>query len=326
MDLNDIDVSQRQVWLRAFYGFDPEGSGYLGFTREGQRQDMMAHMNDGDVILIYGAVESLTQSDLRAQALGFLEIELIPCTDRERMSDEAYQWKLDRGFADRWTHGITVRRAWRTRNRVGIATIAPDAYESKHRFTRTTKAILLRPDERVRALSHPVVQVNVFGEAPIAEVELGRGTMETVLRPSKGILPALGQRTSTYEDGDNVLYLMMLSANADAFLRKGAAVFGHALVKVGRTNDIARRVKEVNCGFPERACFRWQAIAQHEFSSVADAHDAETELKKHFAERFTSQGNEFFSGDGQRLKESFFGFCAMKSPKILGAPRRAKGL
>lgn len=62
---------------------------------------MLSQMNDGDLVLIYGAVEELTDQNLRAQALGFLEIEADVCDDRSRMSAEAYQWKLDRGLEGR---------------------------------------------------------------------------------------------------------------------------------------------------------------------------------------------------------------------------------
>ncbi len=326
MEVSGIDIADRQIWLRAFYGFDPEGAGYIGFTKEGQRQSMMDQMRNGDLVLIYGAVEKLTDQELRAQALGFLEIELVPCRDRDRMSDSSYKWKLDRGFEERWTHGIIVRRAWRVRNRVGIATIAPKAYESKNRFTRTTKAILLEADERERALSHPVRQVNVFGEPIIAESELAKGTIDAVLKPSKGIAPSLGQRSSNYVDGENLLYLMLLTGGADSLLSKGAAGFGHALAKVGRTNDAVRRIKEVNCGFPQQAMFRWKVEHQRKFENVAKAHAAEDEIKAIFATRFRSQGNEFFSGDRKQLIEAFQDYCSAGAPRILGAPAKAQGL
>ena len=326
MDISDLDMTERQVWLRAFYGFDPEGAGYIGFTHEGQRRDMMEKMRNGDLVLIYGAVEDLTDRDLRAQALGFLEVELEECVARDRMSDDSYQWKVDHQFEDRWNYGIKVRKAWRVRNRVGIGSIAPKACESKNRFTRTTKAILLEPEERERALSHTVFQVNVFGEPPIPSTDLREGTMEAVLKPSRGIVPGLGERSSNYVDGDNWLYLMILTVSADAFLTKGSAVFGDALVKVGRTNDVARRLDEVNCGFPERASFRWKAIAKHKFPSAGAAHAAECELKEDFARRFRSQGNEFFSGNHERLIEAFQSFCAASVPRILGAPAKARGI
>jgi hypothetical protein len=322
----DIDIAGRQIWVRAFYGFDPENAGYIGFTKEGQRERMMSRMRDGDLVLIYGAVEELTEQDLRAQALGFLEVEMAPCRDRDRMSDEAFQLKVDHGFEDRWNFGIMVRRAWRVRNRVGIGTIAPLAYDQRNRFSRTTMAILLEEDERERAISHPVYQVNVFGEPEIQEFELQRGSLDSVLRPSKGIPPTFGDRSSRYEDGENLVYLMVLTAGANSLLPKEAAGFGHALVKVGRTNDTTRRLSEINCGFPQRANVRWRLEQHRKFPSAADAHAAEDGIKQLFAAKFTSQGNEFFSGDRAQLIKAFQSCCSTGGPRILGAAAKAKGI
>jgi hypothetical protein len=222
---------------------------------------MLGQMQNGDLVLIYGAVENLTDQDLRAQALGFLEVELLPCRDSDRMSAASSQWKLDRGFEERWTHGIIVRRAWRVRNRVSIANIAPKAYDPRNRFERTTKAILLQPDERKRALSHPVRQVNVFGEPTFEESELAKGTIEAVLKPSGGLPPSFGERSSNYEDGENLVYLMNLTATADALLPKAAVEFGHALAKVDRTNAAARRLSELNSGSLNMLAFAGESIS-----------------------------------------------------------------
>src|SRR5690348_5453873 len=112
------EPSEPRVWLRAFYGFDPEGAGYIGFTNRGDQRYMLDNLRENDLILIYGAVEELTEQNLRAQALGFLQVSLEPVSDIERMSPESYQWKVDHGFTRRWTHGIKVTRAWRIVNRV----------------------------------------------------------------------------------------------------------------------------------------------------------------------------------------------------------------
>jgi len=133
----------RQVWVRAFYGFNPEEAGYIGFTHEAQREDMLSRMKDGDLVLIYGAVDSLTDTDLQRQALGFMEVELERCRDVDRQNEGSRKWKLDHGFQDRWTYGLKVVRAWRVTNRVHIKTIAPKAYDSKKRFERTTKAVIV---------------------------------------------------------------------------------------------------------------------------------------------------------------------------------------
>ncbi len=58
--MNQDEFKDRQIWLRAFYGFGPEEEGYYGFTHEPNRTTMLGKMRDGDLVLIYGAVDSLT--------------------------------------------------------------------------------------------------------------------------------------------------------------------------------------------------------------------------------------------------------------------------
>ena len=62
--MDESEFKDRQIWLRAFYGFDPENEGYYGFTLEPNRTTMLGRMRDGDLVLIYGAVHGLTQKDL----------------------------------------------------------------------------------------------------------------------------------------------------------------------------------------------------------------------------------------------------------------------
>ncbi|MCO4092009.1 MAG: hypothetical protein HEQ34_08665 [Sphingorhabdus sp.] len=326
MTLGEITLEDRQVWVRAFYGFNPEEAGYIGFTHEAQREDMLTKMNDGDFVLIYGAVDSLTDTDLQRQALGFMEIKLERCRDLHRQNEASRQWKIDHGFQERWTYGLKVVRAWRVINRVHIRNIAPKAYDTKKRFERTTKAVLLEPEEKRRALSHNVRQVNVYGEPPIAANDLASGHMNEVLKPSKGVPPSFGDRTSQHEDGDNFLYLMKLSANAEALLGRTGAHLGKALVKVGRSNDATRRLKEVNGGFPERAVCRWELTHKQRFDNGQTAHDYETELKAFFAKEFTSQAGEFYTGDWNAIDRAFQSFCYSKMPKILAAVGKAKGV
>jgi hypothetical protein len=319
-------VNEKQIWVRAFYGFDPEGAGFIGFTEEWQRTEMLTKMRDGDLILIYGAVDSLTQPNLQRQALGFLEITLETCTDLERMSAEAIQWKVDHKFENRWRFGIKVRRAWRITNRVHIKTIAPNSYHSDYRFERTTKAKLLEPEEQRRALSHHVRQVNVFGEEPVNIGDLTSGTLEQVLSPSRGIPPMFGKRTVEVEDGENHVYLMAFAGGAEFLLGRTGSHVGHALVKVGRSNDPNRRLSEMNSGFPEKAISKWQLKNTQKFPDGATAHEIEAQLKHDFDKAFRSQGGEFFTGDFKAMEARFHSVCVAGMPRILGAPGKAQGV
>lgn len=317
------DVGERQIWLRAFYGFDPEGAGYIGFTHARDRQKMLDEMRDGDLVLIYGAVEELTDRNLRAQALGFLEVTDDPCDDRSRMSAESYQWKLERGFENRWTHGIRVRRAWRVRNRVAVRNIAPEAYKSEHRFERTTKAIKLDDIERARALTHTVYQVNVFGETRIADENLSQGPLEKIWTPSSGPPPSFGARTSTHEDGETVVYLMAFDGPAAAILGKRQS---EELFKVGRSSDPKRRLVELNCGFPPSSPIKWKMLRAERFADARTAHSVETVLKARMAETHRSEGGEFFTGARRQIEKSFSDTCTEQMHIIRGAAAKALGV
>ncbi|WP_265569647.1 hypothetical protein [Sphingomicrobium nitratireducens] len=322
--LKHFILDDRRIWLRAFYGFDPESAGYIGFTNPGDQATMLDRMASGDLVLIYGAVEDLTRKDLRAQALGFLEIETTPCVDQDRMSDKAIKWKVERGFQERWTNGIIVRRAWHVTNRVGIRTIAPKAYRSEHRFERTTRAILLEPEERLRALSHHVRETNVYGEKPIDDGEQSSGTFTTLLRPSKGIPPRYGKREHQCEDGENATYLMTFNGRASLLL--GSEVNPTLCVaKVGRSNDTKRRLGQVNCGFPVPSQVGWRVIQTHKFENGATAHDYEDALKSAFEKRFRSLGGEFFLGRRAEMEAEFTRVCSVGKAVILGAAAKAQG-
>jgi hypothetical protein len=324
--MDSIEFKDRQVWVRAFYGFDPEHDGLIGFTLEKNRTTMMGKMRDGDLVLIYGAVDSLTEADLQRQALGLLEIKLEECFDHERMSPSSVKWRKERGFEDRWNYGIKVSRAWRVTNRVHIKTIAPDSYRGVYRFDRTTRAKLLEPDERLRALTHDVRQVNVFGEEPIALDDLDSGTLEEVLSPSKGIPPVFGDRSSQLLDGENHVYLMVFSGGADFLLGRKGSHAGHAIVKVGRSNDPTRRLSEINAGFPERSVERWTLANTQKFTDGKRTHQIEKQMKAAFEKSFCSQGGEFFTGDLKTMQSKFQDLCIASMPRILGAPGKAKGV
>jgi hypothetical protein len=150
--------------------------------------------------------------------------------------------------------------------------------------------------------------------------------MSEALKPSRGIPPSFGKRAAEYDDGENQLYLMLLSANANALLGEKARHSEHALAKVGRSNDPTRRETELNCGFPETSAIRWKVVSRQAFADGATAHEHETALKRRFHERFQSEGGEFFTGCRDEIAKAFQDFCVEVMPRILGAAARAKGI
>ncbi len=55
----------QRVWIKAFWGFDPENEGFLGFTREGDRTRLFAQHRAGDLVLIYGSQTTVIEINPR---------------------------------------------------------------------------------------------------------------------------------------------------------------------------------------------------------------------------------------------------------------------
>jgi hypothetical protein len=299
-------VNTPRFWLKAFWGFDPEHEGYLGFTQPGGRRRLLDAHEPGDLVLIYGADSTTTAAQDRRQVLGVLEIVPEEIRDTERMSDTGRQRKADHGWAERWTYAVPVSRAWRFRQRVRVGDVFPDTYIPKNSRVLGSLGLLVSEREAENILGWPVVPVSVFDEHPIDPLP-DTTTFEQSWRPSAGPRPTFHRAESHFEDTGSILYLMVWDAEPSLLL--GGRTFdyiGRCLVKVGRTNDPERRLSELNSGFPPAAIGKWKALqASKKFPNSDNAHDAETELKSNFASRFKSLGGEFFLCERKSVESAF---------------------
>ncbi|MES0022130.1 MULTISPECIES: GIY-YIG nuclease family protein [unclassified Mesorhizobium] len=316
--------TSKQVWLRAFWGFDPENEGYFGFTHEGDRKQFLNAANGGDWVLIYGGVNEHTAAEETRQALGFLELSTELCLDVERMSPKAVQRRQDGEFEDRWNYGLVVTRAWRLLHNVHIRNIAVEAYSNDFRFDRASRGVLLNTQETERALSYPIVEVNVYGQTPIETVDAFPTQAVKIFKPSVGIPPSFGSKTHTSEDGENILYLMEFTGSATYLLGDSPLYSGNTLFKVGRSNDLKRRTCELNSGFPPPSVVKWKVVANHKFQDGESAHESEAVLKNSFDKKFCSVGGEFFVGKGVAVQSAFLQHCSAYSIVIKGAPGKNK--
>jgi hypothetical protein len=66
------------IWLRSFFGFSPEEDGYIGWSKEVNRQHILSKASTGDLMMIYGAGSASTSSSDILRVLGFLQIETTP--------------------------------------------------------------------------------------------------------------------------------------------------------------------------------------------------------------------------------------------------------
>lgn len=313
-----------RVWLKAFWGFDPGNEGYVGFTRAGDRDSFIAEARKGDLVLIYGANSRETALKDKRQALGFLEVDPIPITDRERISTGALKRKLEHGWRDRWTFAVPVIRAWRVKRPIEVKYLAPITYIARNARVIAARGSLMTPEEARNALGLPVSQVSVFGEPPLADNELPEFALQSIFHPSRGINPAFGVRSSEYEDGVHFLYMLRMSGEPEAILdRPPGSLHEKVIIKVGYSRDPGQRQNDLNAALPPAGRLRWNLVYKSQaFADGQSAKNAEDEMKARFDRLFDSLGGEFYLGKEDDLASAFFSAASPTAFRITATTRR----
>jgi len=289
----------KTMWIRAFYGFNPEEAGYVGWTQESGQKRALRELKDGDLMLIYGANAANTKKSMRSHVLGFVEIDSRPIRDYEKASDASQKEKADNGQAGYWTYGIPIRRAWRALDKMQIARIASETYDPKAGQGIGVWGRALKPDEIAQALKIKVTEVNVFGEPSISEDAMAKEPFSNVFKPSRGFPGSSGERTSMYEDGDTWVYLARFEGDGHALVGKAKRLGEKpALMKIGVSNDTVRRTEELNSGFPPAAKGKWKmGIQSQPYPDRKSAEAVEQMFKDEGEIKLESLGKEFFWGD-----------------------------
>ncbi|KUJ77859.1 hypothetical protein AVO45_07745 [Ruegeria marisrubri] len=288
----------KQIWIRSLYGFNPEEDGYIGWSQESARDSYLGKLNDGDLIMIYGANAKETEQSLRSYVLGFVQIDATPIMDYEKASELGLKRKKEKGWADKWTYGLPVRRAWRAEEKVMISTIAFNSYRPEAGQALAVHGTDLDPDEIAQALKIRVREVNVFGEPPVQSEAESVKPFAEVFKPSRAFPGSAGERTAVYEDGDTYLYLAVYDGDGHAFIgRKKAFGDKSVAMKIGVSIAPKRRCEELSAGIPPAACGKWALrLISQAFPDKKSAEEVEELFKQRSSGRLESLGKEFFWG------------------------------
>lgn len=222
--MNSILPEGKSIRTKSFYGFNPEEEGYVGWTRERDREAYLAKVKTGDIIMIYGASTSKTERSLRSYVLGFLEVDATQIRDFDKASPDILAKRKGTDDEGKWTYAIPVRRAWRAEEKVLISTIAPKSYKPQAGMTLAVHGFNLDSDEIAQALKIEVKEVNVFGEEPVTDLAAEVMPFAKVFEPSRAFPGSFGERTSSYEDGETFLYLAVFKGNGHALLDRKSVV------------------------------------------------------------------------------------------------------
>lgn len=296
--MSDPPSKPRRIWLRSFYGFGPEDDGYIGWTEEWPRDRMLGLIEDGDLFVIYGASTAETDKSHRNRVLGFLQVDARAIRDVDKASVTGRQRKIERGWRDKWTFAIPVRRAWRADESILLERIAPETYRPEAGQAIAVWNPPLTAKEVELALKIKVTEVNVFGEAPVVHVAPVKQEFGKFFRPSRAFPGSFGERVSTYEDGPTLLYVARFEGDPAALLGRPKTLYDKkVLLKVGVTNDIAAREKQLNAGFPPASIGKWRMqLRSKPYTDRSTAEIAEQKFKDEGLKSLESVGGEFFYG------------------------------
>lgn len=296
--MEPILPKNKKVRMRSFYGFSPEEDGYVGWTQKSSRDAYLRKLQDGDLIMVYGASTTKTEKSLRSYVLGFLEVQATPIRDFDKSSQLGLDRKRAAGWADKWTYAIPVVRAWRAEEKVMISRIAFNSYRSEAGQALAVHGADLDPDEIMQALKIKVREINVYGEPTINTREAPAMAFADAFRPSRAFPGAFGERVSSYEDGDTFLYLAVYQGDGHALLGRRKSIGDKSVaMKVGVTNALNRRCAELNAGIPPASTSRWTVCVNSQpFPNKKSAEEVEALFKQRSLGRLQSLGGEFFWG------------------------------
>lgn len=120
-------------------------------------------------------------------------------------------------------------------------------------------------------------------------------------RSSHGPAPSFGSVSGERVDGETVLYLLRLEGPVQALFAPRRVDPPWVVAKIGRTNEVARRVAQLSAGFPPTSSLSWTVVDTVLFDSAREAHRAERSLLDTADAHQWSIGGEFVIAPEARL-------------------------
>lgn len=149
------------------------------------------------------------------------------------------------------------------------------------------------PDVAKVEASVAMIRASILcGDATSKPSAQDQGDVTAPVQVSRGPRPSFGEVVHNRTDGETCVYLMQLHGPLER-LFPARDLRGMTILKVGRSNDVARRVAELNCGFPPGAGLTWKLVLAHAFASADAAHDVEQALLGLVQQHGFAIGGEF---------------------------------
>jgi hypothetical protein len=295
------------VWLTSFYGFNPEGWGFLGFADEGRRRSFLERSRPGVLVVIYGAGKAA--KDLLGNVIGVVQCSHETGTAEQFMSAERWHEKeRDPERKGKWNFAVKVVRAWRIapESRVAVRRFAPVATSMNAWQHIGSQGEPLTPAEALNILQLDLQVCDVFGGLPIYGAAVGPA--KSILAPSKAGPTSQTPHLVQEAEGPKHLYILRLVGDTDAFLGKVAN--GQLIIKAGFSKSPRTRMNDHNRALPACA-FHWEVFFSgpqenwqpHPTSNHARA--GERAMQKELLATGRSLGGEFFLADSGTIQKAW---------------------
>ncbi len=190
------------------------------------------------------------------------------------------------------------------RNPVGIAMKLRNLAQQDPAFQRSGKAGLGHGN-RLNAEVWALLADDPFALA--AQVErIRQGLPPTTdvqpgVKPSRGPAPSFGSYEVARADGGTDVYVLILDGTQEWPVARLPVPAGAAVLKVGFSNDIQRRLGELNAGLPIILGIRWQMLWSAHLPTGLNAYETEQAVLRVVHERGWSGANEFIIAPADAL-------------------------
>ena len=249
-----------RVFAKRFYGFSPETRPVVAFGKAGNRDALISASSPGDLIAFVGTLDAPTAEAERGRFLGLAEFARVAVDVLDVLGAEAMRPSdLAADGSPLWPKALPMVRAWRfDEPRLKLV----DVLREQLTFEATVRAVELDEADARAVLALPRTSIQVPLLPPVAKL-LALGDALAFGRPTTGPAPTDWTGSVTR------------SAHTEAWTY--AMRFGRRDVwKVGHSQDIDRRLREVNLHVPaEETGEGWTLAMQQRWPDSVAAHAME---------------------------------------------------
>ena len=253
-----------KLFATRIWGFDPFNWPVVTFGLDGNRDNLLRKSRAGDAVVFVGTQGEPTQEHERGRLLGIAQfgrspVDTLDILDEANISPDDYD---ERGRF-KWPKALLMTRAWRFTDQP--LPRLHDVLEKQLPYNAVAQAVELNEvdTQSVRSLSAKQASLpdtKIFNDFLRLDTALSQG------KPTTGVIPSSWQSTIERTLGKASVTYAFQFGKTDCW-------------KIGHTNDVQRRLKEVNQHVPfEVLNSKWVISMQQKWPDENMAFDMEQSI------------------------------------------------